>query len=72
VLVAIILTNILEFFLKINKQLPLDSKTPHNLEVDTNGGLKNEVPLGRLAIFLLRSCKQIVKLFSMWVGYFVM
>jgi hypothetical protein len=45
--------NILETFLKISKQLPLDSKTFHNLEVDTNGGLKNEVLPGRLEVFLV-------------------
>jgi hypothetical protein len=65
VLATITLTNILENFLKINKPLPLNSKTPHNLEVDTNGGLKNEVPLGRPSIFLLKSYKQNVKLFGM-------
>ncbi len=52
-LVATTLMNILETFLKISKQLPLDSKTFHNLEVDTNGGLKNEVLPGRLEVFLV-------------------
>jgi hypothetical protein len=44
---ATVLTDILEALLNISKQLPLDSETPHNLEADTHGGLKNEMPSGR-------------------------
>jgi len=42
-----VLTDILEALLNISKWLPLDSETPHNLESDTHGGLKNEMPSGR-------------------------
>jgi hypothetical protein len=48
------LTDILETFLKIIKWFPLNSETPHNLEADTSGGLKNEVP----------SCRPLVSLFA--------
>jgi hypothetical protein len=51
---ATALTDILETFLKVSKWLPFNSETPHNMEADTSGGLKNEVP----------SCRPLVSLFA--------